>query len=156
MNPPINTNTSTGIPFGYISAQALNPEVVMDLTLGPQATDLTWDEFEDHHRGRINIEAAERGFEHGSRDWENFCERELEKVLDDYSPVEPCIAGVLDGVSYRTSWLGGALNFWIFDSPVTTDKARRASPCVPGAAILDTLDGSEFGYDVPADWRAEA
>ena len=29
----------------------------------------------------------------------------------------------------------------------------RASPCVPGAAILDTLDGSECGYDVPADWR---
>ena len=28
------------------------------------------------------------------------------------------------------------------------------SPCVPGAAILDTLDGSTFGYDVPADWRA--
>ena len=58
MNPPINTNTSTGIPFGYISARALNPEVVSDLILGPQATDLTWDEFENHHRNLIDIEDA--------------------------------------------------------------------------------------------------
>lgn len=58
-------------------------------------------------------------------------------------------------VHYRTSWLGGALHVWIFLSPFTTDKARRASPCVPNAGILDKLDGSVTAYDVPADWRSD-
>ena len=67
---------------------------------------------------------------------------------------EPIVEGRKDNVHYLSSWLGGALNFFIIESPVITESARRASPCVPGAAILDTLDGSERGYDVPAEWRA--
>ena len=152
----INTNARTGIPCGYIAANALDPEIVERLLFGGQARDLSFEEFCEEQTREVEIEASERGLHHGTRDWDDWCERERERRVSDYAgPDEYKVEGRYEGVTYRTSYLGGALNFWIFDSPYTTDRARRASPCVPGAAILDVLDGSEFGYDVPADWRAQ-
>ena len=151
-----NTNTVTGIPFGYIAAAALDPEVVEQLLHGRGAVDLSYQAALDEAHKRADIDAAELGYAHGAPDWDRFVERQVETQMNFYECGEPDIEGEYEGVTYATSWLGGALNFWIFESPVTTTKARRASPCVPGAAILDTLDGSEFGYDVPADWRAES
>ena len=98
-----NINALTGIPYGYIAAAALDPEIVDELLYGRGAIDLSYQAALDEADGRASTEVAELGFDHGAPDWERFC-------------------------------------------------ARRT--CVPGAAILDTLDGSEFGYDVPADWRA--
>lgn len=155
-----NTNPNTGIPYGYISALKLDPEIVERLMYGRQARNLTEERIQQSITEEVQAEAAERGFVHGSRDWEDFVEREFEERMDDLhnlcSVDEPEIQGKFEGVSYATSWLGGALNFWIFESPVETHKARKASPCVPGAAILDTLDGSETGYDVPKNWRVES
>lgn len=154
--PAPNTHPETKIPFGYISANALDPEIVERLLFGGQARDLSFEEFCEEVSAEVEIEAAERGLDHGTRDWDDWCEREREHRLEAYEPPdELSIEGRYEGVTYRTSYLGGALNFWIFYSPYTTDRARRASPCVPGAAILDVLDGSEFGYDVPVDWRDE-
>lgn len=151
-----NINPETKIPYGYISANALDPEIVERLLFGAQARDLSFEEFREEQTREVEIEASERGPAYGAQDWDDWCERELERRLEVYEePDEPITEGQYEGVTYVTSWLGGALNFWIFESPVTTDKARRASPCVPGAAILDVLDGSEYGYDVPADWRGE-
>lgn len=153
----INTNARTGIPYGYVAALALDPEIVDRLLFGAQARDLAFERFCAETQCEVEIEAAERGFVHGSPDWESFVERGFERRVSNYAgPDEYDVEGYLDGVEYGTSYLGGALNFWIFKSPCTTDKARRASPCVPNAAILDVLDGSEFGYDVPGDWRDEA
>ena len=151
-----NINAITGIPFGYIAADALDPWVVDELLYGRGAVDLSYQAALDEADERASAEAAECGFDHGTPDWENFCKARTCELMDYYECDEPSIEGKYKGVTYASSWLGGALNFWIFESPVTTTKARRASPCVPGAAILDTLDGSEFGYDVPADWRAES
>ena len=151
-----NINTKTNIPFGYIAASALDSEVVDELLYGRGAVDLSYQAALDETDEQASVEAAERGFAHGSPDWERFVDKHVETAMNYYECDEPDIRGVYEDVTYATSWLGGALNFWIFESPVTTTKARRASPCVPGAAILDTLDGSEFGYDVPADWRAQA
>ena len=154
--PAPNTRPETKIPFGYISANALDPEIVERLLFGAQARDLAFERFCSETQCEVGIEAAERGFVHGSPDWESFVEREYERRVSNYAgPDEYDVEGRLDGVSYATSYLGGALNFWIFESPHTTNKARRASPCVPNAAILDVLDGSEYGYDVPCDWRDE-
>lgn len=157
--PEPNTNPKTKIPYGYISANALDPEIAERLLFGGQARDLSFEEFCEEQTREVEIEASERGLHHGTQDWGDWCERERERErrLEAYEPPdELSIEGRYEGVTYRTSYLGGALNFWILDSPCTTDKARRASPCVPGAAILDVLDGSEFGYDVPAYWRADA
>ena len=151
-----NINTKTNIPFGYIAASALDSEVVDELLYGRGAVDLSYQAALDEADERASAEAAERGFDHGSPDWERFVDKHVETAMNYYECDEPDIEGNYEGVTYASSWLGGALNFWIFESPVTTTKARRANPCVPGAAILDTLDGTEFGYDVPADWRAEA
>lgn len=111
-----NTDVLTGIAYGYISANALEPEVVDDLLY------------------RYNEVCT--GDEDGS-----------EGDLPEAEGVTP------EGVRYCTSHLGGALNFFILWSPIVTDRARRASPCVPNAGIIDTLDGSVTSYDVPAEWR---
>ena len=150
-----NVNPDTGVPYGYISARALDPDLVGDLMYGAHARDHTYEQALDAATNAAKIAASELGFAHGSPDWEDFVETSVDENMMDFYADEPIISGRMDGVEYQSSWLGGALNFWIFKSPLTTDKACRASPCVPGAAILDTLDGAEYGYDVPADWRAE-
>ena len=152
----LNTNPKTGVPYGYISSSALNPDVVHDLMYGSQAV--------NHTENEVLVDfAANEGFEptgdnvadyHEAIVWldENYDG----DWIDDVPTADECIVtGTYEGVSYQSSWLGGALNFYIFESPVFTRSGRKASPCVPGACILDTLDGSESGYDVPADWRAD-
>lgn len=156
----LNRNPKTGIAYGYISANQLDGGVVETLLHGPQAVDHTYME------AVVNM-ASERGFEPSgdlytdASDAEEYLNEQMQPDEigwwgNDVPDIEePIVTGTYEGVSYQSSWLGGALNFWIFESPVTTDKGRRASPCVPGACILDTPDGSESGYDVPADWRAD-
>ena len=148
-----NINPKTGITYGYISSQALDPEIVDDLIYGFQAQDRSFEAWYDKKVEEATTAAREVDYHMGDSEFEKFVDKYVENAQEGYFDPEPTIEGEYEGVHYATSWLGGALNFWIFESPVTTDKARRASPCVPGAAILDTLDGSEFGYDVPADWR---
>lgn len=142
-----NINPDTGIAYGYISAQCLHPEMVDELQFGSQASEPAYEAALEEAK----IAAAEGG--------DPFDE---DRFNDDWQPDEPVHEGkvVIPGypsnpVHYRTSWLGGALHVWIFLSPFTTDKARRASPCVPNAGILDKLDGSVTAYDVPADWRSD-
>lgn len=156
-----NINAKTGIAFGYISADAIDSEIVDELLYGSGLVNLTYkaqlEEFLAEQRqiyayspigsnprydssGEFDAEWASEDFNDG-----------IYQAAD-----EEVIEGIYQGVSYCSSFLGGALNFWILESPVVTDKARRASPCVPNAAILDTLDGNVTGYDVPADWRRDA
>lgn len=151
--PAPNTNPDTGIAYGYISAEALHPEVVDNLLYGAQARDHSYEEaVADIIDEAIKDFFAERGrLPDVDEELDIREDAETEAGLIEFN--EPEITGQFDGVFYATSWLGGALHFWIFESPVTTDKAGRASPCVPGAGILDRLDGSVTSYDVPADWR---
>lgn len=147
----INTNEKTGIPFGYIAADKLDPEIVTALQMTGKDVhyDEAWSQFLAEKR-------TELGLHDGSDEENGFEPQDYQQEFDDsYNPDEPVHEGELEGVTFRTSWLGGALNVWIFESPYITHRARKASPCVPGAAILDTLDGGETGYDVPPDWRAE-
>ena len=135
-----NMNMETGIAYGYISANALDSDIVHELMYGVQAKNISYarflEELEQEHD--LNTDEGQYAYD---------------EALEYYEDDEPEILGVYEGVYYTTSWLGGALHFWIFSSPIVTQKARRASPCVPGAAILDTLDGDVEGYDVPAEWR---
>ncbi len=136
-----NINKNTGIAFGYISARALHDDVV-DSLLNDGINESYQEAYKEHKAALI-----EEGLT------EDVIERKMEIFAERWEDYEPTISGEYEGVKYCTSWLGGALNFFIFESPVITEKARLASPCVPNAAILDTLDGSVQGYDVPADWR---
>ena len=142
-----NTNPATGIAFGYISANALDPEVVDRLQ---QGLSLEYQQALEEFTASSKVDP-----ETGEPISDDDLQVLFDQFAEDWEDDEPTYEGTHEGVKYRTSWLGGALHVWIFESPHTTDKARRASPCVPGAAILDTLDGSETGYDVPPDWRAD-
>lgn len=150
-----NVNLSTGVPYGYISANALDPDLVDDLMYNPGATNHTYDEA---YRYAYDCMKAEWCATNPGQNPDDFDDTIHDMVEREYGDTlncdEPIVEGRKDNVHYLSSWLGGALNFFIIESPVITERARRASPCVPGAAILDTLDGSERGYDVPEDWRA--
>ena len=146
-----NFNTDTGIAFGFISASALDSDVVHTLLYG-------W--------GSVNISERERREEFIAH-WIRENEDEFEDKDEAYELAHEVyvdvgayvdesmdlIEGELDGVKYRSTLFGEALHFWIFDSPYVTNKGGKASPCVPGACILDDLDGDETGYDVPEHWR---
>jgi hypothetical protein len=139
-----NINPKTDIPYGYISANALDPEIVNELM--DNGVDYSYRDFVLNH-------AIDLGFSGHCADEALAWMEENDHDEPDYEPMEPHVEGRKEDVSYSSSWLGGALNFFIFSSPVTTHKGRRASPCVPNCAILDTLDGDAHGYDVPPDWR---
>jgi hypothetical protein len=148
-----NINPDTGIAYGYISANALGQELVAELmnngdNLTARAAFSEWMDNEiqyilDDNDTLTHEKAAEQAEGNEYNFW------------DSYEDYEPEIKGTKDGVNYYTSWLGGALNFFIFHSPVITEHARLASPCVPNAGILDVLDGDVTSYDVPEDWRRE-
>lgn len=143
-----NMNPETNIRYGYISAKSLHPEVINELMYGIQATDIRYENF------KTEIYAAMRA----SLD-DYLSVHAIDAAYDaaieetEYYDDEPIHEGEYKGVKYRTSWLGGALNVWIFESP-QIEKFRLCSPCVPGACDLDSpnADG-EFGYTVPDDWR---
>ena len=158
---PVNIDPKTKVPYGIISANSLNSDVVDEL-LYIHGTDYTEEEaLKEHMIERLQHELTEEEFD-------DLEECDYKDTMDEIDPMweqsffdmcpdfdEPDIAGEYEGVQYATCWLGGALNFWIFLSPNKTYKARRGSPCVPNAGVLDTLDGDYMAYDVPADWRAE-
>ena len=104
--------------------------------------------------------------------WEDECESKsvaaqeagTDLVLDDFLPYlghfdpiidEPIISGTYEGVTYQTTWLGGAQMIWIFASPMMGHFAL-CSPCVPGACdggARRSVDDGYMGYDMPPSWR---
>lgn len=133
-----NINPQSSIAYGFIRAYALDYGVVDMLMFGQQAVDLSYRE------AKYKFMAEHR---HSGRS-EDDLEQEFASRYECY---EPTVEGVYEGVHYRSSWLGGALHFFILHSPYIKLNAGRASPCVPNAAILNA-EGDVIGYDVPPDW----
>lgn len=148
-----NRNPETGVRYGYISANSLHPDLVDYLQI--QGRDVHWEDaraelIANFTYGNIDDEDLE-----SLEDYDDELERRLENLAEGWYDDEPIHEGELDGVKYRTSWLGGALHVWIFESPVIGNY-QECSPCVPGAGNLDCpdLDGVPT-YDVPKEWRYE-
>lgn len=162
-----NIDPASGVAYGYVAANDLESELVDALLYGGAGVS----EYVDHgyQEARKQAEAEARA------EWENNCETldiarqedGLEPAVHDdfefdedtfndrYQDDEMIVSGIKNGVHYRSSWLGGALNFWIFKSDLVTTSAGRASPCVPNAGILHhpaSRDGDVIAYDVPPDW----
>lgn len=179
-----NTDNETGIRYGYISAQSLDPDIVHELMYNV-GTDLSYQEAVDQIRldterradsieervhdelietdyhvtcdpeyERILEDAIEREYvQLGYNDREDFVDCNVQRESEYIEIEEPIIEGTYKDAHYRTSWLGGALNFWIFKSPVA-GTYRLCSPCVPGAGNLDCPDiDGVLTYDVLPDWR---
>jgi hypothetical protein len=148
-----NINPETGIAYGYISARALDDFLVTELL--DNGTDLDAKNAHDEwHESKI-----EWLLESGQCETRDEAVDEADSLSDgfweNYQCDEPIVQGVKDSVTYCSSWLGGALNFYIFHSPHVTDKARACSPCVPNAGNLDDMTGDYTCYDVPAGWRRD-
>ena len=166
----VNINEKTGVPFGYVAASDLDQQVVDQLLYGGvnesqleceyqvAITLLHEDEaMEDvdlpPFEGEATLAILQQLLEERGLTWK------YEQQLEYVEVQEPHIHGEYEGVKYSTSWLGGALSFFILQSPVITKKACQASPCVPGAGILKHPDceeeGNEKSYGIPEDWWAE-
>lgn len=176
-----NINPTTGIAYGYISANRLHPDIVQELqdvgtdvyyedavkeakretvrelvaTVPPLVLELPlayWNNEKGCHEtlAEDTLEAAIT--EYVEADWDGSAWEQ--KFHDHYQPDEPVHEGEKDGVKYRTSWLGGALNVYIIESPHITETARECSLCVPNAGNLDQVgEGHYQCYDVPPEWR---
>ncbi len=146
-----NTNPETNIPYGIVSSNVLNSDLVDALLFDGFGVE----NFVDHSWEDAKQEAiSEYRREHEDTELDD------DEIMDEINTdcwdfEETIVSGVLEGVTYQSTYIGGALNFWIFHSPVVTDKACQCSPCVPGAGNLDSLKGSYTAYGIPDDWRIE-
>lgn len=150
----------TGYCSGYIAAANLDSALV-DALMYEYGKNLSYAEAELDEIGRQRTA------------WEDTCEAacvlaqdsgkpeptfaDFTPDLDNFSPEiwEPTIEGTYEGVTYRSSWLGGALHFFILESPIV-GYFELCSPCVPGAVNLDQrrrYGEGLLGYDVPLPWR---
>lgn len=144
----VNRHLTTGIAFGYIRADHIDPDMLNDL-LYSHGTDVSYKEALAEHLAQER--RLHEGLQEGDHDDEDFDEDEATQAFaDEYQCDEPIIEGEHEGVKYRTSWLGGAQHLWVFESPVLT-KCRPCSLCVPGAGNLDQV-GDYLAYGVPASW----
>lgn len=163
MIPNVSTN---GVAFGYVAANDLDGDVVAVLLghdLGANVKNLSYDaamkeaEAEQRAKWENNCETLEVAHQEAGTVCGPHPDFEFDEQAfnDGYNHEEDVVEGVYEGITYRTSWLGGALNFWIFNSPLITTAADRGSPCIPNAAVLLPpwrRSGIVLGFDVPADW----
>jgi len=174
-----NYNRDTGIAYGVIAGNSLDPDVLNDLMYGADAVDETYEAAArevraeaEAHLSEIRAIARENLREVGDDldeaydaeverlldcDPEDYVQVKLDELADNYQGEESNYSGELEGVKYEVSWLGGAIIVFITESPHTA-AVRPCSPCVPGAGDLDSREPIGSGmvcYDVPADWRAK-
>lgn len=138
----------SGIRFGYISSNSLDGDVVDSLMFGFQAKNISYAEWE-----KEEILLNELAWD--NQDPSAIDPNDFEVDNESYLSEEEIIEGVYEGVSYISSWLGGALHFFITDS-IITGNYEECSPCVPNAGNLNQPSTSGVvTYDVPASWRTD-
>ena len=148
----IPNTDANGIRYGYISANSLNPEIVDELQM--QGRDVHWEDAMDDMRAALHRAVEDYVIEYRAKELVEDWFDQIQDYAADSWYDEPIHEGTMDGVKYRTSWLGGALHVWIFKSP-HLDYFQECSPCVPRAGNLNCQDfDGVLAYDVPKEWRA--
>jgi hypothetical protein len=157
-----NMNPKTGIHFGYIRTDSIHSDVLQtllysvgkDVSYASALEDFLADERRKHESEMEEKRIAKAELDGGTLSEDDDLDFDedtaTEKFSNAYQCDEPTIEGEYEGVKYRTSWLGGAMNLWIFESPFIT-KCRPCSLCVPGAGNLDQT-GEYEAYGVPVAW----
>ncbi len=155
-NMPPNVNPETGMRYGIISANSLDPEVVDEIQ--SKGRDVHYEEALKELDSKISYACREY-----------LCSGHIDEVVmlarelfdSDYNGSdEPVHEFEIDCPGYgpvigQTTWLGGALMVYIFKSPFQ-EACDLCSPCVPNCGNLDSRNPDGYQcYDVPADWRAE-
>ena len=142
-----NVNLETGVRFGIIAANSLDPDLVMELT--SVASEQYRENLKDF-KDAIRKACEEQGFwPCNTNSMLHYAEDVFNGDYEDDGEQTHTID--YDGVKGKTTWLGGALHVFIFESPHIRHHAL-CSPCVPNCGNLDQ-DGDFPCYDVPDDWR---
>lgn len=170
-----NINPDTGIRYGVISMNSLDPDMLGDFDALPNP--LIAAAHADYAREQLQALAAKNEITADDLDLDDptMALSEAIAALEDQAAIDALEAvdlrayehfffgvdsdldgceGEIDGVHVRVFELGGALHLFVFSSP-HTDHFAFCSPCIPGAGNLDSPDPSgPLTYDVPPDWRA--
>jgi len=172
-----NVNPDTGIRYGVISMNSIDPDVGTDLWYGLDATVVSYQGFieevtaeanaqydgllEDAMNDLLEDETPEQWMERqGYDERDAYVAEYVESASDNYYCDEPDIVGVYEDVEYQITWLGGAPLLWILKGPIGFAD-QLCSPCVPNAADLDggfILEGEPgederyMCYVCPKDW----
>jgi hypothetical protein len=149
-----NKHPTTGIAFGVIGAHVLDPDLIDRLLYSQQAVNTSYETakktFVDGMR--YDFECEQKEDQHPDEKFDE--ELAVELFGDRFQNDEPTIEGEIDDVKYASIWIGGALHFFIFESPII-GSYLACSPCVPGAGDLHNADANGITtYDVPPYWRA--
>jgi len=174
-----NFNPDTGIAFGTIYCNSLDPDFIWDAINELESPEMT-EAFHDACRDRL-YELFQKGeLTAGDLDCEPEGEEEFiagltgEECADLMETMETWFTqgvydgidesdfrkeGEIDGIPVSVSSLGGAALLWVLGGPLV-GSFRHCSPCVPGAADLDSpCDAGDpaaiQGYDVPREWRRQ-
>lgn len=156
-----NINPDTGIAYGVISGNSLDPDIFNALFYD-YGTNLSEEEAMKDLREQIMQEVHDEradGIAEGivdDEDLEDEIAYRYEKTLEHLEIEEPTIEGEHDGVKYMINWLGGAPLVWALEGPVGSAN-RACSPCVPCAGDLDSgfSEDPKNGYEcyiVPRSW----
>lgn len=172
-----NTNPTTGIRYGVIAFNNLDPDLGQELWY-THGEDLSYeaaceellaeiernaDNIEDEVRIAIAEEdpslVGQEGFEDarieaaymvgGYDDREDYIQSRYDRERERVQIDEPVIEGEYAGVKYRIDWLGGAPLLWVLEGPVGRCHSL-CSPCIPNAGDLDSGfidDEMEAGYE---------
>ena len=146
-----NINPTTGIRYGIISANSLHSDIINDIQ--SCGVDVHYEEAMADLRDAIKAVCSDYM---ASCDADEVAELAVENAGQDFYDDEPVHKFNIEGVEGRTTWLGGALLVWVFESTHMT-HAKLCSPCVPNCGDLDNLQDEDEGgypcYDVPPTWR---
>lgn len=155
-----NYDPDTGIPYGTIYLHHLDSDLAQELWY-THGEDISHRDALEELRAEVTRDVEDEYGDDESddrlseEDMADEIDRRVETQSEFINIDEPTIEGEYEGVKYMISWLGGAPMLWVFSSPYVGHYAQ-CSPCVPGAADLETPD--EFGiiaYDIPPDWRRD-
>ena len=142
-----NINYETGIRYGIVAANNLDPEIVDQMQR--EGIDVHYEEAKSDLWDAIKRSC---GDSMSDRDSDDVADLAVERMSDHWQEDEPVHRFEIDGVKGQTTWLGGGLLIFFFFSPHIL-KGRLCSPCVPGALDLNNLDPDGYeGYAPPNDW----
>lgn len=140
-----NFNIETQLPYGVIQGNSLDG-YVLDL-LCEAARTSAYLEAEAEKLEELGVDGEVKTFNDLSDEELD----EFNEFMDSLQIDEPAGEVILDNVKVQVSWLGGAVILFSLNGPVTK-VARYCSPCVPGAADLNSGVGDIECHGVPTDW----
>jgi hypothetical protein len=145
-----NMNPVTGIRYGIIAANSLDPEIIDKIQ--SRGKDLYIESASNELEAAIRA-ACDDYLSKSSCD--DLVDHAQDLLCNGFRCDEPIHSFDIDGVKGQTTWLGGALMVWVFESPFQ-ETCDLCSPCVPGCGNLDSRNPDGYQcYDVPNDWRYE-